>query len=144
MNLGERLQTGPVASIVHTYITRDGYTERTQAEFPATYGRMGNRQTDLQLGMDVKYVLNNSLSLDGGLGTNIKLASQQDAFSGKIDYIGAYTYSKGKMNAIRPYSYVGINVTPTNSSVFRVQLGWQQTDYRGDAAQVGISYSYRF
>lgn len=134
----------PGVTLTHRNVIRDGYTETRNAEFAATYGKMGNTRTDLQMGVNAVHQLNETVQLDGNLGATVKLHSERDAFTGSIPYIGAYAYDAGDERSVSPYATAGVNVNVTKNSTVRANVGWQQTDYRHDAANVGVSYSYHW
>ena len=134
----------PEITLTHHKVTRDGYTETRHAEFAGSYEKMGNTRTDLQVGINAAHQLNNTIQLDGNIGANVKLHSERDAFVGYIPYIGAYAYDAGDERTVRPFVSAGINVNVTKNSTVRANVGWQQTDYQHDAANVGLSYSYHW
>ncbi|WP_265693422.1 autotransporter domain-containing protein [Providencia rustigianii] len=134
----------PEVTLTHHKVTRDGYTETRHAEFAGSYEKMGNTRTDLQVGINAVHQLNNTIQLDGNIGANVKLHSERDAFVGYIPYIGAYAYDAGDERTVRPFVSAGINVNVTKNSTVRANVGWQQTDYQHDAANVGLSYSYHW
>ncbi|GKX51792.1 autotransporter domain-containing protein [Budvicia aquatica] len=142
--LSDRTQIAPLVAIKYQHVYRTGYTENRDAEFPATYGRMGSENTSLQLGMDASHHFTPQLSVNGGVGADVNLDRKREAFTGQIDYIGAYHYDRGETQNVRPYAYVGMNVDLTANSTVRVSSGWQQTDYSKDTVMVGLSYSYRW
>ena len=134
----------PGVTLTHRNVIRDGYTETRNAEFAATYGKMGNTRTDLQMGVNGVHQLNETVQLGGNLGATVKLHSERDAFTGSIPYIGAYAYDAGDERNVSLYATAGVNVNVTKNSTVRANVGWQQTDYRHDAANVGVSYSYHW
>ncbi|EPE3834879.1 autotransporter domain-containing protein [Morganella morganii] len=134
----------PGMALSYRNIARDGYTETRNAEFAATYGKTGNTRTDLRMGVSAIHQLNETVQLDGNLGATVKLHSERDAFTGRIPYIGAYAYDAGDERTVSPYVSAGINISVTKNSTVRANAGWQQTDYRHDAASVGVSYSYHW
>lgn len=134
----------PEIALSHKKMSRSSYTEHKSAEFAAEYGRMGNKRTDVQLGMNIKHNINEIFQLDGKIGTDIKLNSDRDAFTGYIPYIGAYAYDKGAERTVNPYVSAGLNVNVTKNSTVRTMVGWQQTDYKHDSVNVGLSYSYHW
>ncbi|ELV7319799.1 autotransporter domain-containing protein [Escherichia coli] len=134
----------PGVMLTHRNVIRDGYTETRNAEFAATYGKMGNTRTDLQMGLNAVHQLNETVQLGGNLGATVKLHSERDAFTGSIPYIGAYAYDAVDERSVSLYATAGVNVNVTKNSTVRASAGWQQTDYRHDAANVGVSYSYHW
>lgn len=134
----------PEVALSYKKINRSSYTETKNAEFAAEYGRMGNKRTDLQLGMNIKHNLNEVFQVDGKIGTDIKLNSDRDAFTGYIPYVGAYTYDKGDERTVNPYAVAGLNINVTQNSTIRTSVGWQQTDYKHDSVNVGLGYSYHW
>ncbi|MER5026567.1 autotransporter domain-containing protein [Providencia stuartii] len=134
----------PEVALSYKKISRSSYTETKNAEFAAEYGRMGNKRTDLQLGMNIKHNLNEVFQVDGKIGTDIKLNSDRDAFTGYIPYVGAYTYDKGDERTVNPYAVAGLNINVTQNSTIRTSVGWQQTDYKHDSVNVGLGYSYHW
>lgn len=144
IRVNENTLITPTAALIYHNVERDGYTETRNAEFAATYGHMGNKRTDLQAGINAQYNLTPMVLLDGALGTRVKLNGQRDAFTGQIDYIGAYAYDAGRERTVTPYAQSGVNVALSANSTLRTNIGWQQTDYRNDALQVGLSYSYHW
>ena len=144
VNVNENTQLLPLAVITHHRVTRDGYSEIRNAEFPATYGEMGNERTELQLGINARHQVNPVIQLDGGMGTKIKLNEKRNAFTGHINYIGAYAYDKGEAALARPYVQAGVNFAPTKYSTLRVNVGFEKADYTSDTATVGLSYSYNW
>lgn len=144
INISDETLLTPVAAISYHDVTRKGYTENRNAEFPATYGRMGNKSTDLQLGLDAQHILTQYVTLSGGAGADINLDNKRDEFTGRIDYIGAYAFDNGDSQDVKPYAYAAVNINMTPNSTVRANIGWHQTDYSNDAAQVGLSYSYHW
>ncbi|SPW32420.1 probable extracellular repeat, HAF family [Edwardsiella tarda] len=144
INVNEYTQLLPLAAITHHRVTRDGYRETRNAEFPATYGEMDNERTELQLGVNARHQVNPAIQLDGGMGAKIKLNEKRDAFTGHINYIGAYAYDKGETALARPYVQAGVNFAPTKNSTLRVSVGFEKADYTNDTATVGLSYSYNW
>ncbi|WP_438319961.1 autotransporter domain-containing protein [Edwardsiella tarda] len=144
VNVNESTQFLPLAAITHHSVTRDGYSETRNAEFPAIYGEMGNERTELQLGINGRHQVNSSIQLDGGMGTKITLNEKRDAFTGHINYVGAYAYDKGETALARPYVHAGVNFAPTKNSTLRMSVGFEKPDYTNDAATVGLSYSYNW
>ncbi|WP_411703898.1 autotransporter domain-containing protein [Edaphovirga cremea] len=142
--LNDRTQIAPLVAIKYQDIYRTGYTENSHAAFPASYGRMGSKNTSLQLGMDASHDITSQLRVSGGVGADVNLDRRRDAFTGQIDYIGAYHYDTGETQDVKPYAYVGVNVDITTNSTVRVSSGWQQTDYSKDVVMVGLSYSYHW
>ena len=142
VNVNESTQLLPLAAITHHRVIRDGYSETSNAEFPATYGEAGNERTELQLGINARHQVNSVIQLDGGMGTKIKLNEKRDAFTGHINYIGAYAYDKGETALARPYVQAGVNFAPTKNSTLRVSAGFEKPDYTNNAVTVGLSYSY--
>ena len=134
----------PEMALIHKKINRSSYTESKNAEFPAQYDRMGNKRTDLELGMNINYDLNEMFRLDGKIGTNIKLNSDRDAFVGYIPYVGAYSYDNGAERTVTPYALAGLNINMTKNSTVRTFVSWQQTDYKHDSAHAGLNYSYHW
>ena len=114
--------------------------------FPATYGRAGNKNLDLQLGVDLKHQFNKSTELDAGIGADIKLSHQRDAFTGHIQYVNDadYIYDRGNSQSVKPYARAGVNYFITENSTLRGDIGYHTTDYRNDGLQVGLSYSYHW
>lgn len=96
------------------------------------------------MGVSAEHQLNETVQLDGNLGATVKLHSERDAFTGRIPYIGAYAYDAGDERTVSPYVSAGINISVTKNSTVRANVGWQQTDYRHDAASIGVSYSYHW
>ncbi|WP_405471106.1 autotransporter domain-containing protein (plasmid) [Morganella morganii] len=144
LNINPQTQISPEIALTYKNVSRHGYTESRNAEFAATYGKMGSKRTDIQLGVNGRYNLTDTLKLNGGLGMNINLHNQRDAFTGQIDYIGAYADDTGKTRNLAAYAYTGINMNVTPNSTVQVKVGWQQTDYRNNAAQAALSYSYHW
>ncbi|WP_437184069.1 autotransporter domain-containing protein [Yersinia massiliensis] len=142
--LNDRTQIAPLVAIKYQHVYRTGYTENRDAEFPATYGRMGSENTSLQLGMDGSHHITPQIRVGGGVGANVNLDRKRDAFTGQVDYIGAYHYDSGETQNVKPYAYVGMSVDVTANSTVRVSSGWQQTDYSRDSAMAGLSYSYHW
>lgn len=134
----------PNAALIYRNVERDAYSETDNAEFAATYGHMGNKRTDLHVGIHAQHNLTSMFQLDGEVGTRVKLNAQRDAFTGQIDYIGAYAYEAGRERTVNPYAQAGINFALSSNSTLHTDIGWQQTDYRNDALQVGVSYSYHW
>ncbi|EJD6083109.1 autotransporter domain-containing protein [Providencia rettgeri] len=144
ISVSSQTQLMPEIGLSYKKINRSRYTETKHTEFAAQYGRMGYKRTDLQFGMNIKHDINEMLQLDGKIGTNIKLNSDRDAFTGYIPYIGAYSYDKGAERTVNPYASAGINVNLTKNSTIHTLIGWQQTDYKHDSANVGLSYAYHW
>ncbi|EAP5220686.1 autotransporter domain-containing protein [Salmonella enterica] len=144
IKLSDTTFLSPDVGVTYHKVSRDGYTETHGAKFPASYGRMVNTRTDLQLGMDGSQVLNDTVQLNGGIGTRIRLSGHQDAFSGKIDWIGAYAYDRGANNAVQPYARVSISLEPLKNATLGIGVSWTQTDYGKGVTQVGMSYNYRW
>ncbi|HDT0625973.1 TPA: autotransporter domain-containing protein [Morganella morganii subsp. morganii] len=136
----------PLAAIKYHNVTRAGYTESNGIDFPATYGRAGNKNLDLQLGVDLKHQFNKSTELDAGIGADIKLSHQRDAFTGHIQYVNDadYIYDRGNSQSVKPYARAGVNYFITENSTLRGDIGYHTTDYRNDGLQIGLSYSYHW
>ncbi len=146
ITVSENTLVTPLAAIKYHNVTRAGYTESNGIDFPATYGRAGNKNLDLQLGMDLKHQFNKSTELDAGIGADIKLSHKRDAFTGHIQYVndGAYIYDRGDSQSVKPYARAGVNYFITENSTLRGDIGYHTTDYRNDGLQVGLSYSYHW
>ncbi|SHL27187.1 autotransporter domain-containing protein [Morganella morganii] len=146
ITVSENTLVTPLAAIKYHNVTRAGYTESNGIDFPATYGRAGNKNLDLQLGVDLKHQFNKSTELDAGIGADIKLNHKRDAFTGHIQYVndGAYIYDRGDSQSVKPYARAGVNYFITENSTLRGDIGYHTTDYRNDGLQVGLSYSYHW
>ncbi|HCE8950165.1 TPA: autotransporter domain-containing protein [Morganella morganii] len=144
VNLSETTQLIPNAAISHHNVTRDGYTENSNTNLAATYGRMGNKSTDLRTGLDIRQALTPDIDLYGGAGIDINLNNQRDAFISRVNYIGTYTFDNGNSRNVKPYAYAEVNINMTANSAIGINIGWHQTDYTNDAAQAGLNYSYRW
>lgn len=146
ITVSENTLVTPLAAIKYHNVTRAGYTESNGIDFPATYGRAGNKNLDLQLGVDLKHQFNKSTELDAGIGADIKLSHKRDAFTGHIQYVndGAYIYDRGDSQSVKPYARAGVNYFITENSTLRGDIGYHTTDYRNDGLQVGLSYSYHW
>ncbi|HIH4846428.1 TPA: autotransporter domain-containing protein [Morganella morganii] len=146
ITVSENTLVTPLTAIKYHNVTRAGYTESNGIDFPATYGRAGNKNLDLQLGVDLKHQFNKSTELDAGIGADIKLSHKRDAFTGHIQYVNddAYIYDRGNSQSIKPYARAGVNYFITENSTIRGDIGYHTTDYRNDGLQVGLSYSYHW
>lgn len=144
ISVAPQTQLLPEVALTYKDINRSGYTEAKNAEFAAQYGRMGNKRTDIDLGIRVDHNINDVVTLDGKVGSAFKLNSDRDAFTGYVPYIGAYAYDKGSEKSVTPYVAAGINVNVTKNSTLRADTGWQKTDYNHDGVQAGLSYSYHW
>nr|BEP22889.1 hypothetical protein SUGSMm_36860 [Morganella morganii subsp. sibonii] len=144
VNLSETTQLIPNAAISHHNVTRDGYTENSNTNLAATYGRMGNKSTDLRTGIDIRQVLTPDIYLYGGAGIDINLNNQRDAFTSRVNYLGTYAFDNGDSRNVKPYAYAEVNVNVTANSAIGINIGWHQTDYTNDAAQAGLNYSYHW
>lgn len=146
ITVNENTLVTPLAAIKYHNVTRAGYTESNGIDFPATYGRAGNKNLDLQLGVDLKHQFNKSTELDAGIGADIKLSHQRDAFTGHIQYVNDadYIYDRGNSQSVKPYARAGVNYFITENSTLRGDIGYHTTDYRNDGLQVGLSYSYHW
>ncbi|HGN1707775.1 TPA: autotransporter domain-containing protein [Providencia rettgeri] len=137
-------QLMPEMALSYNKMNRRGYTESRHAEFEAKYGRIENKRINLQLGLNIKHRVSELLQLHGKIGTNTKLYSNRDAFTGYISYIGAYSYDKGAERTINPYASAGLNVNATKNSILRSVISWQQNDYKYGSTNIGLSYSYNW
>lgn len=144
ISVAPQTQLLPEVALTYKDINRSGYTEAKNAEFAAQYGRIGNKRTDIDLGIRVDHHINDVVTVDGKVGSEFKLSSDRDAFTGYVPYIGAYAYDKGSEKNVTPYVSAGINVNVTKNSTLRVDAGWQKTDYNHDGVQAGLSYSYHW
>nr|WP_282560360.1 autotransporter domain-containing protein [Providencia alcalifaciens] len=144
ISVAPQTQLLPEVALTYKDINRSGYSEAKKAEFAAQYGRMGNKRTDIDLGIRVDHHFNDVVTLDGKVGSAFKLNSDRDAFTGYIPYIGAYAYDKGSEKSVTPYVTAGVNVNVTKNSTLRADAGWQKTDYNHDGVQAGLSYSYHW
>ncbi|EKK5571753.1 autotransporter domain-containing protein [Morganella morganii] len=146
ISVSENTLVTPLAAVKYHHVTRAGYTESNGISFPATYGRAGNKNLDLQLGVDLKHRVNQSAELDAGIGTDIRLRHQRDAFTGHIQYVNDtdYIYDRGDNQNIKPYARAGVNYFINENSTVRGDIGYHTTDYRNDGLQVGLSYSYHW
>jgi probable HAF family extracellular repeat protein len=144
--LNEQTRVTPLAALKYHKVSRAGYTEQDNIDFPATYGRMGNENFDLQLGVDMNHQLTESVELDAGVGADIKLHHKRDAFTGLIQYVNDADsiYDRGDSQSVKPYAQVGVNYYITPNSTLRGNVGYQTTDYQNDGMQVGLSYSYHW
>lgn len=144
--LSEQTRVTPLAALKYHKVSRAGYTEKDNIDFPATYGRMGNENFDLQLGVDMNHQLTKTIELDGGIGADIKLHHKRDAFTGLIQYVNDadYIYDRGDSQSVKPYVRAGVNYYITPNSTLRGIVGYQTTDYQNDGLQVGLSYSYHW
>lgn len=142
----EQTRITPLAALKYHNVYRAGYTEQDNINFPATYGRMGNENFDLQLGVDMNHQLTETIELDGGIGADIKLNHKRDAFTGLIQYVNDADsiYDRGDSQSVKPYARVGVNYYITPNSTLRGNVGYQTTDYQNDGMQVGLSYSYHW
>lgn len=134
----------PLMAVTYQSVSRSAYTENQGADFPASYGQMRNQSTSLRSGVAVSHQVASSVTLTGEAGADWNLSRQRNAFSGRIDYIGAFAYDTGRQQNVRPYTTAGINVEPGKNHVIRVSAGWQQTDYRANNVQAGLEYAYRW
>lgn len=144
ISIAPQTQLLPEVALTYKDINRSGYSEAQNAEFAAQYGRMGNKRTNIDLGIRVDHHINDVVTLDGKVGSAFKLNSDRDAFTGYIPYIGAYAYDKGSEKSVTPYVAAGVNVNVTKNSTLRADAGWQKTDYNHDGVQAGLSYSYHW
>ncbi|WP_272687594.1 hypothetical protein [Providencia sp. PROV149] len=118
----------PEVTLSYKNSCHNRYTKTKHAEFTAEYGRIGNKLTDLQLGMDIKHDIHEMFSVDGEVATEIKLNSDRDAFTGYIPYIDAYAYDKGDERTVNPYTVAGLNINVTqNSTICPVSVGNKRT-----------------
>ncbi|WP_434778081.1 autotransporter outer membrane beta-barrel domain-containing protein [Neisseria sp. Ec49-e6-T10] len=134
----------PHTGIRYTKINRDAYNEYKDAELPAYYGQLGEKNTALTLGLATEYYLSDKVTVNADAGINIKLDQTRDNFTGHIDYIGAHVYDFGAQRKNQPFVGVGIKGLVTKQSALNLQLGWTKQSYDHNTASVGLSYSYRF
>ncbi|WP_413495939.1 autotransporter domain-containing protein [Morganella psychrotolerans] len=144
--LSEQTKITPSAVLKYHDVSRAGYTESDNINFPAVYGRAGNKNLDLQLGVNINHRVNESIEFDGGIGADIRINHKRDAFTGLIRYVNDsdYIYDRGESQSVKPYVNVGLNYTITPDSTLRANVGYHTTDYRNDGVQVGLSYSYHW
>lgn len=55
--------------------------------------------------------ITSQLSVNGEAGADVNFDRKKDAFTGQVDYIGAYHYSTDKVQNIKPYTQVGLDYT---------------------------------
>ncbi|HCM63865.1 MAG TPA: HAF repeat-containing protein [Morganella sp. (in: Bacteria)] len=144
--LSEQTKITPLAALKYHDVSRAGYTESDNINFPAVYGRAGNKNLDLQLGININHHVNESIELDGGIGADIRINHKRDAFTGLIRYVNDsdYIYDRGESQSVKPYAHAGLNYAITQDSTLRANVGYHTTDYRNDGVQVGLSYSYHW
>lgn len=146
ISLSEQTKITPLAALKYHDVSRAGYTESDNINFPAAYGRTGNKNLDLQLGVNINHRVNESIELDGGIGADIRINHKRDAFTGLIRYVNDsdYIYDRGESQSVKPYVHAGLNYAITPDSTLRANVGYHTTDYRNDGVQVGLSYSYHW
>jgi len=142
--LGEKTSITSQVSLSHHKVTRDAYTETSGAEFPATYGKLGNERTDLDVGLNVRHKLSDLFEFDVTAGASIKLMNNRKEFTGAIPYIGAFAYDRGPGDDMNPYAGLGVNVNLAANSVLRAAVAWQRNDYNNDGFRTALSYAYRW
>ncbi|OBU04139.1 autotransporter domain-containing protein [Morganella psychrotolerans] len=144
--LSEQTNITPLAALKYHDVSRAGYTESDNINFPAVYGRAGNKNLDLQLGVNINHHINESIELDGGIGADIRINHKRDDFTGLIRYVNDsdYIYYRGESQSVKPYVHAGLNYAITPDSTLRANVGYHTTDYRNDGVQVGLNYSYHW
>lgn len=141
-NVNETTQLSPKVNLVHTNLRRDAYTEGNDIELPATYGRMGDKRTELGLGLAMNHHLASNITLDSEVGVNVRLKQDRQAFMGAIDYVGAVVSDQGANPRVRPYLGAGVSVGVSQNSFLRLSTGWEKSNYDLNVFNAGVQYSY--
>ncbi|MGS0638024.1 autotransporter domain-containing protein [Citrobacter sp. VF227] len=134
----------PEISLSWSEIRRDGYSEVSDIDFPAVYGQTGVCQTELGLALHASRPLSDVFSVHGGAGADISLSSQREAFTGQIEYIGAWVNRDTDPVNVRPYVKAGLRAGLTASSEADLTAGWMKTPWGYDSVNAQLSYTYRF
>ena len=125
---------------------RDGYVETRNAEFPAVYGKSGEKSTALQVGMGLDHDLTRNFSVHADAGTRFVLDRDRDPFTVQANYIGGFVDDADEKVSVMPYANAGISARwgANDSSLARLRVGIAKSDYGNNDASVGFSYDYRF
>ena len=125
---------------------REGYREARDAEFPATYGRSGEKNTALQIAMGVDHDLTENFSLHADAGTRVVLDRDRDAFTVQEKYIGGFVDNLDEQVDVMPYANAGVSARwgADRGSLARLRVGIAKSEYGDNDANIGFSYDYRF
>ncbi len=125
---------------------REGYREERDAEFPATYGKSGEKSTALQIGLGVDHDLTETLSLHADAGTRVVLDRDRDAFTVQAKYLGGFVDHLDEQVDVMPYANASISARwgTDRASLARLRVGIAKSDYGNNDANIGFSYDYRF
>lgn len=102
-----QLSVNPYASVSWYRSHVDGYTE-TGANFPVQWDRQQARQTVLRLGSDVRYTLNDSVTLTGLLELAHRSREQGERVQGRI--IGLNAFSLDSADQPRSWARLGLGL----------------------------------
>lgn len=144
INLTDKTQLTPLLGLNYNNVARAGYTEHKQADFLASYKRMGTTSTELQAGVVAQHQLSPKVAIDTELGSTFNLHRKRDVFRSDMEFFGKQLYQHGDSKKVRPYVGTGVNFKVTENSTIRTNLNWQQQAYSHDGLAAGVSYSYHW
>lgn len=135
----------PRIGIRHHDISRDAYSEIQDADFLASYSKLGTKSTELLLTVNSQYQFSPQTSFNAEVGTYTNISHDYNDAEVSIDYIGNYKDENATQNnSIKPFFRLGINHHATQNSVIGLNATWSKTNYEDNLTQVGVAYSYHW
>lgn len=151
IKLSEGTLLSPTVGLDYRKTHRKDYSETRQADFPAEYGKSGERSTELKIGIGLDHALSPQFSLHGAAGTRIVLNRDRDPFTVHADNLGGGNRAfdlahSGEKERVMPYANAGLSARwgANNASLARLRVGIAKSDYGNNDANIGFSYDYRF
>lgn len=135
----------PFLGIKHTKAQRDGYTEKSGADFPITYKDVASSATTMFTGAELLGKLTSNATLITRAGIEQDLSRSTDEYTSHAEYLGGLNMKFADERKTRAFASVGAEYQLTRSGIIGVNLSVAEQPFdRSLGYGINASYSIGF
>jgi hypothetical protein len=128
--LSNRLKIQPYVGIRVSEVTRDGYIETIDADFPVTFAKVGKKSTTALVGINSEFILTQMINARFGGGLEKDLSASLDNTSGSIAYSDSFNLQSRSIEQNRYFLNGGVSykISPLQEVSFDIYYSKQSLD----------------